>query len=52
MAGAIIGVLLIILHKKKLKSQVPFGPFLIGGTCLAFLIGDKIVDWYSSFLGI
>ena len=44
--GAIIGVGLIIFGNKKLKSEVPFGPFLITGTFLALLWGQEIMNWY------
>jgi len=37
-SGAIIGIILIIFSKKhKMKSEIPFAPFLILGTLLAFL---------------
>ncbi len=48
--GAIIGLLLIMLRKKKMKSQIPFGPFLIFGTYVAYFFGDKIVQYYLSYL--
>lgn len=44
--GAVVGVALIILGKKKLQSEVPFGPFLITGTWIALFWGDKVVEWY------
>ena len=44
--GAIIGVIQIILGKKSLKSQVPFGPFLVTGTFLAVFFGRIIINWY------
>ncbi|MBI3631500.1 MAG: prepilin peptidase [Candidatus Staskawiczbacteria bacterium] len=44
--GAIIGVGLIIFGSKNIKSEVPFGPFLITGTFLALLWGQEIIDWY------
>ncbi len=47
--GAIIGVGLILADKKTLKSEVPFGPFLIVGTFTAMFWGEKIVSWYLSF---
>ena len=47
--GAIIGIELIILGKKTLKSEIPFGPFLISGTFLALFFGQKILDWHLSF---
>jgi len=44
--GAIIGIGLIIARKKTLKSEIPFGPFLVSGTFLALFFGQKILDWY------
>ncbi len=46
LAGAFTGVALIALKKKGMKSEIPFGPFLIGGTLIALLAGKQIVDWY------
>jgi len=50
--GAIIGVCLIIFGKKKFSSEVPFGPFLIMGTFLALLFGEKLISWYLGFVTI
>ncbi len=44
--GAIIGTGLIISKRKTLKSQVPFGPFLITGTFMALFYGQYIINWY------
>ena len=48
--GGIIGLGLIILSKKKLKSEVPFAPFLIFGTLIAFFWGEQIINWYLSLV--
>jgi len=48
--GAIIGIGLIIFKKKTLKSEIPFGPFLVAGTFLAMFWGDQIVGWYLNLL--
>jgi len=44
--GAIIGVGLILAGKKKMKSEVPFGPFLVAGTLTVLFFGEKIMNWY------
>jgi prepilin signal peptidase PulO-like enzyme (type II secretory pathway) len=48
--GAIIGIGLIILGKKTLKSEVPFGPFLISGFALTFFFGQTLINWYLTGL--
>ncbi len=48
--GAIIGIGLILLKKKKMKSQLPFAPFLIIGIMIAYFYGEKIVDFYLSYV--
>lgn len=50
LSGAAAGIFLILLKKKTLKSQVPFGPFLIGGTFFALFFGSAVVNWYLGLL--
>jgi prepilin signal peptidase PulO-like enzyme (type II secretory pathway) len=44
--GAIIGIGLILAKRKTMKSEVPFGPFLVIGTCIALFWGERIIQWY------
>lgn len=44
--GAIIGIVLIALKKKKMDSQIPFGPFLVAGTFIAIFFSESIISWY------
>ena len=46
LTGAAAGV----TGKKKLKSKIAFGPFLILGTIIAKLWGLNIIKWYIGFL--
>jgi leader peptidase (prepilin peptidase) / N-methyltransferase len=44
-AGALAGIFLLIFFRKDygLKSKISFGPFLVLGTIIAFLLGDAII---------
>jgi len=46
--GAIIGIGLILAKRKTMKSEVPFGPFLVIGTFTALFWGEIIINWYWS----
>jgi leader peptidase (prepilin peptidase) / N-methyltransferase len=45
-AAAFIGVILMILGRKKRTDYLPFGPFLVLGTIVAYVYGAPIVNWY------
>ena len=49
--GGIIGVGLILARKKQMKSEVPFGPFLITGAFIAQFFGVPILNFYFHLLG-
>ena len=52
-SGALVGSLLLILGKHKLKQPIPFGPFLLFGSALALIWGDLIWAWYwTQLLGV
>jgi len=48
--GSIIGILLVVLGKKKKTDYIPFGPFLILGAVFGLLYGSRIWEWYLSLL--
>jgi prepilin signal peptidase PulO-like enzyme (type II secretory pathway) len=54
--GSLLGTVFILpallLGKKNLASRLPYGPFLITAAMIILLYGDKILDWYTSFLKI
>jgi prepilin signal peptidase PulO-like enzyme (type II secretory pathway) len=50
-AAAVIGLALIASGKRGRKDQIPFGPFLVGATVVAFLYSSQIVDWYLRISG-
>lgn len=44
--GAIFGIAMILLKKKKMQSQIPFAPFLILGAAIALFWYDALTGWY------
>lgn len=46
--GAVYGIIMLATKKKKMKSQVPFAPFLVLGTLIALLFYSPIINWYFS----
>ena len=49
-AGAIFGLLLMALSKRKGSDAIPFGPFLSLGVVLSLFFGDALIDWYLGLL--
>ncbi|HHE76459.1 MAG TPA: prepilin peptidase [Candidatus Parcubacteria bacterium] len=50
--GAVVGVVLIAAKRKTLKSQVPFGPFLVIGTFIALLWGEPLSALFLKLVSI
>ena len=46
LTGALVGVILILTKRKRLKSEIPFGPFLVLATFVAFFWGEKIWHFF------
>jgi prepilin signal peptidase PulO-like enzyme (type II secretory pathway) len=51
-SAAIIGVVLMLAHRKGRRDQIAFGPFLVAGAIVAFLYGQQIVTWYLRINGL
>jgi len=48
--GGIIGVAILISGKGKLKTEIPFGPFLVAGILCSVLFGDQLIEWYLNMI--
>lgn len=44
--GSVVGISIMIVQKKGLKTVIPFGPYLALGSVLYFLGGDQLGLWY------
>lgn len=49
--GAIIGILLILLKQKKLKSKIAFGPFLVAGIFTLLFFGNILNNFVLRIYG-
>lgn len=52
LTGAVVSLILLLGGKKKLKSAIPFGPFLVGGTFLCLLWGPQLTHGFLVLLRI
>ena len=51
LSGAIISFVLVLLGRKRFSGgTIPFGPFLVSGTIISLLWGDRIMDAVMVFL--
>jgi len=47
--GALAGIFLILSKIKSREDTVPFGPFIVLGSFITLLWGEKIISWYIGF---
>lgn len=45
-SGGVVGALLLLCRRGKLKQAIPFGPFLCAGAVAAYFCGKEIITWY------
>lgn len=50
--AALVGLALIIAHRRRRRDLIPFGPFLVLGTVVAYLWGHDIMQWYLRANGL
>ena len=53
LSSIIASIVLLILRSKRKDEkgrEYPFGPFLVLGTAVSMLLGDRLIDWYMGLL--
>ena len=50
--GGVFSVLLVLTKRVSRKGGIPFGPWMLAGALIGVAIGDPLIEWYLSALGI
>jgi len=50
--GTVAGVIFLLLAKKGLKAEIPFGPYLAVAGMIWFVWGDQVLHWYLNLAGL
>lgn len=50
--GAALCIILLVTKALKIKSKIPFAPFLVFGTFATILYGNELLAWYLNLLHI
>lgn len=51
LVGSVIGVSIMLFHKKDTKLAIPFGPYLAFGAVLYIFYGKSLIRWYLGLSG-
>jgi len=52
LTGAAVSLILILMGKKTVRSTIPFGPFLAGGTLVSLFYGQSLWEIFRKMIGI
>lgn len=50
--GTIVGVIFLLLAKKGLRAEIPFGPYLAVAGMIWFVWGEQVLNWYLNLAGL
>ncbi len=50
--GALVGSLFLLLSRRGLRTEIPFGPYLAAAGMVWFVWSEGILGWYSGLLGV
>ena len=50
--GGLGGVVLLLVGAAKLRTKIPYGPYMLAGTFAGIFWGQAISDWYRGFFGL
>jgi len=52
LTGSVVGISVMLIHKKDAKLAIPFGPYLAFGAVLYIFYGGRLIHWYLHMSGL
>jgi leader peptidase (prepilin peptidase) / N-methyltransferase len=52
LTGGLVGLGLVVIGRSKLKSHIPYGPYLLTGAWIGVFAGHPISTWYLHGMGL
>jgi leader peptidase (prepilin peptidase)/N-methyltransferase len=52
LTGGLVGLSLVVIGRSKLKSHIPYGPYLLAGVWIGVFAGHPISAWYVHGMGL
>lgn len=52
LVGGIGGIIALLMRRASLKTQIPYGPYMLLGAWLGIVYGSAVADWYLSTSGL
>ncbi len=50
--GAVVGSIILLVAKKHMRAEIPFGPYLAAAGMIWFLWGADILQWYTELIRV
>ena len=50
LVGAVVGSVFILLARRKMRAEIPYGPYLAAAGVVWFLWGGGILQWYAGLI--
>jgi len=49
--GTVVGIVFLLLARRGMRAEIPFGPYLAMAGMIWFVWGQQVLDWYIQFVG-
>jgi len=50
--GTVVGIIFLLLSRRGMHAEIPFGPYLAMAGMIWFVWGNSILEWYIQFVGL